>query len=414
MSVKRVFNDRAQFFDSNGDPLNGGKLFIYLAGSTTKQTTYTDSAGATPGTNPRVLDSAGRLQAELWVTTGLSYKLVLTTSADSDPPVSPIWTEDNISGVNDSTSVLDQWQAGPTPTFVSTTSFTLVGNQTATFTVGRRLKSTNSGGTIYSTITASAFGAVTTVTVENDSGVLDSGLSAVSYGLISPENTSSPTFRDNTFRLADDSDPTKRLDFQLSGITTATKRTLTVQNTSGSIQLVGGKQAIPFGAASMQPRRTSGCAAMTFTNGAADQPDIPYLAFDGAAKEYAALPPFRLPNSYNSGTITASFEWRRASGTGAANVIWGIRAVTVADDATPAVAFGSDATVTDAASTTTVNFMMSGESSACTIAGTPAPGKLVFIEAFRDGAAGGDTLNAVDAWLTSCTIFLTTSAQDDA
>jgi hypothetical protein len=57
--------------------------------------------------------------------------------------------------------------------------FTLVGDQTTTFTVGRRLKTTNSGGTVYSTITASVFAAVTTVTVVNDSSSLDAGLSAV-------------------------------------------------------------------------------------------------------------------------------------------------------------------------------------------------------------------------------------------
>jgi hypothetical protein len=47
---------------------------------------------------------------------------------------------------------------------------------------GRRLKTTNSGGTIYSTITNSVFGALTTVTVVNDSGTLDSGLSAFCLG----------------------------------------------------------------------------------------------------------------------------------------------------------------------------------------------------------------------------------------
>jgi microcystin-dependent protein len=50
----------------------------------------------------------------------------------------------------------------------------------------------NSGGTIYSTIVSSVFGALTTVTVINDSGVLDSGLSAVAYGLLNAANPSSP------------------------------------------------------------------------------------------------------------------------------------------------------------------------------------------------------------------------------
>jgi hypothetical protein len=35
-----------QFFDNNGDPLVGGKLYTYAAGTTTPQTTFTSSSGA--------------------------------------------------------------------------------------------------------------------------------------------------------------------------------------------------------------------------------------------------------------------------------------------------------------------------------------------------------------------------------
>lgn len=197
MSVKRLFNDRQQFFDSNGDPYSGALLFVYLAGSSTRATTYNSSAGSVANTNPLVLDSAGRLQAEVWVTTGSSYKLVLAASGDGDSitnPSSPIWTEDNITGINDATvAAQDEWVSGPTPTYVSATSFTLAGDQRTAFHVGRRIKTTNSGGNVYSTITVSAFGALTTLTIVNDSGTLDSGLSAVSYGLLSATNPSTPS-----------------------------------------------------------------------------------------------------------------------------------------------------------------------------------------------------------------------------
>jgi hypothetical protein len=98
---------------------------------------------------------------------------------------------DNLSGMNDvSAQTGAEWISGPTPTFVSANSFTLVGDQRTNFTVGRRIKTTNTGGTVYSTILISAFGAVTTVTVVNDSGALDAGLSAVSYGLLDPSHSS--------------------------------------------------------------------------------------------------------------------------------------------------------------------------------------------------------------------------------
>lgn len=77
-----------QFFDSNGDPLVGGKVYTYAAGTSTPLATYTDQGGATPNANPVILDSRG--EAAIWFG-GSSYKLVLKTSVDV-----LIWTADNV------------------------------------------------------------------------------------------------------------------------------------------------------------------------------------------------------------------------------------------------------------------------------------------------------------------------------
>jgi hypothetical protein len=50
-----------QFFDNNGQPLSGGKIYTYASGTTTPQTVYTSSAAGTPHSNPIILDSAGRV-----------------------------------------------------------------------------------------------------------------------------------------------------------------------------------------------------------------------------------------------------------------------------------------------------------------------------------------------------------------
>lgn len=97
-----------QFFDNNGVPLAGGKLFVYNAGTTTKATTYTSSAGSTQNTNPIVLDAAGRVANEIWLTTGALYKFVLSPSTDTDPPTAAIWTKDDIPAINDTTNVLGE------------------------------------------------------------------------------------------------------------------------------------------------------------------------------------------------------------------------------------------------------------------------------------------------------------------
>ena len=197
---------------------------------------------------------------------------------------------------------------------------------------------------------------------------------------------------------------------------TAAARTVLDDTTVGAMRAtlaIAGKCAIPIPGSAMTQRSANGCAALAVSNGVANQPDIPYLAFDGAAKEYAGFF-LRMPKSWDEGTVTCAYDWRRASGTGAADVVWGLRAVAVSDADSGAATFGSDATVTDAASTTVVNFNLSGETGACTIGGSPAEGDLVFFEVFRDGASGSDTLDAVDAWLTGVTLFITLNETNDA
>lgn len=194
------FGPKPQFELADGTPAVGNKLFFYVAGSVnTKQNTYTSSTGLVANANPIILNSLGTPTNEIWFTSGQTYKVVYAPSTDTDPPTSPIWTIDNLAGINDVAAAQDQWVTFTgAPTFVGVTSFTLAGDQTTAFHIGRRLKTTNSGGTVYSIITNSVFGALTTVTVVNDSGTLDVGLSAVSYGLLSADHSSIPFIKSGT------------------------------------------------------------------------------------------------------------------------------------------------------------------------------------------------------------------------
>lgn len=83
-----------QFFTSTGLPLNGGYLYTYQAGSSTPLTTYTDVTGTISNANPITLGTDGRPQTEIWLTQGLSYKFVLTDSANNQ-----IQTYDNLYGI---------------------------------------------------------------------------------------------------------------------------------------------------------------------------------------------------------------------------------------------------------------------------------------------------------------------------
>lgn len=183
-----VCND--QTFDANGNPLTGGKIWTYLAGSSTPAATYTDDTGSTPQSNPVELNSLGYpTLGAIWLTGGISYKFIIQTAG-----LVTLRTIDNISGINDASVSQSEWvESGFVPTYINATSFSVPGDQTAILQINRRVRTTNTSGFIYSTITNSVFAAgVTTVTLSNDSGNLDAGLSAIAYSLMSATNPSIP------------------------------------------------------------------------------------------------------------------------------------------------------------------------------------------------------------------------------
>lgn len=85
-----------QFFNPNnsGAPAAGYKLFTYIAGTTTKQATWTDSTQTVQNANPIILDSSG--VGYVWGDPTLAFKFVWAPANDTDPPTSPIRTVDNL------------------------------------------------------------------------------------------------------------------------------------------------------------------------------------------------------------------------------------------------------------------------------------------------------------------------------
>lgn len=94
MSVSLMPIPKQAFFyvDNSGRqvPLVGGKVYTYLAGTSTPAATYTSSTGATANAWPVILDARG--EASVWLTPGL-YKIVLKDANDVE-----IYTQDGVSG----------------------------------------------------------------------------------------------------------------------------------------------------------------------------------------------------------------------------------------------------------------------------------------------------------------------------
>lgn len=96
VNLSPVYGVGGQLFDNNGNPLAGGKIYTYLAGTTTNAATYTNASGSIAHSNPIVLDGAGRVPSgEIWLTDGISYKFVVEDSASA-----LIGTYDNLVGIN--------------------------------------------------------------------------------------------------------------------------------------------------------------------------------------------------------------------------------------------------------------------------------------------------------------------------
>ncbi len=67
-----------QFFDDNGEPLSGGKVYSFASGTTTPAPTYADDIG-TQNPNPVILSASGRARLYFGAR---SYKLLITDAND--------------------------------------------------------------------------------------------------------------------------------------------------------------------------------------------------------------------------------------------------------------------------------------------------------------------------------------------
>ena len=84
---------RYRAIDADGIPIGGAQLFVYEAGTTTKLIVYATDALTTQLSNPVDAD-AGGLFPQIFLAVD-DYKFVLALSTDSDPPTSPVWTNDD-------------------------------------------------------------------------------------------------------------------------------------------------------------------------------------------------------------------------------------------------------------------------------------------------------------------------------
>jgi hypothetical protein len=176
-----------------------------------------------------------------------------------------------------------------------------------------------------------------------------------------------------------------------------------------NLGLAFGKQTIWVPAIAMIPRTTNGAASGTLEM-TTNKNMVRTLDFDASTQEFAQFD-IRMPKSWNEGTVTFIPVWSHPSTATNFGVVWGLDAVAISDDDTLDVAFGTEQTSTDTGGTTS-DLYQGPESSAITIAGSPAAGDYVQFRIHRNPADGSDTLG-VDARLHGVLVLYTTDASND-
>jgi hypothetical protein len=172
-----------QFFDNNGVPLAGGLLYTYAAGTTTPLATYTTFSGNIANTNPIVLDAAGRLSNELWLSLGYGYKFVL-----KDATANLIGTYDNIPSnaaapfANDAGSI--SYEEGYTATagaFIVGQSYLIVSVGTTNFV---SIGATSNAVGVYFTATGVGSGTGTAKLSRSVQSKLQESVSVLDFGAV--------------------------------------------------------------------------------------------------------------------------------------------------------------------------------------------------------------------------------------
>ena len=169
-----------------------------------------------------------------------------------------------------------------------------------------------------------------------------------------------------------------------------------------------GLQTIWVPAAAMRPTDASGCEAITSAATSANQPDMVVLDFKVAADSFAQFQ-VAFPKSWNEGTITFQVFWC-STATDTDNVNWQLEGVSVPDNSTIDVAYGTAIHVDDPNQGATEEMLVSPVSAALTIAGA-AVDTVTFFRVGRDVSAG---TAAEDARLLGVKLFFTTDAENDA
>lgn len=235
MTATPINTPKFRAFTNAGAPLAGGKLYSYAAGTTTPKATYTDYTATVANTNPVILDANG--EANIWLDG--NYKIVLNNSADVLQ-----WSVDNLSSLTSQISYAGGTVTGTADALivasVTPTNFSLITN--ASVMIVPVVDNTGIAATI--NVASSGVKSIKLATVgglvDPYASTLKTGIPALlvyngTYWVVTASITNLPPFFDSTILVKGSVDATKQMRFEVDGNTTGTTRVYTVPDADTTI-----------------------------------------------------------------------------------------------------------------------------------------------------------------------------------
>jgi len=426
------------------EQLTGGVLQVSIAGGA-GTTALTIADGALTGTaQQRVIELTGSISGNRIVTfplltetfyiikngTSGAYTVQLKAASGSGATVTFSATDKGykliyLDGVATNTGVFEA-ALGEDNEVTLTGTETLTNKTLTSPVIGTKIADTNGNELLLLTATGSAVNEFTIANAASGSGPTISATGETNVGInIKPKGTGETVFGSgSTTATLTTSGP---YDLVLDTNSGTNSGTITITdgsngninilpNGSGNALAKGnvikfvGKETMWVPAAAMYGATTNPAEAVQVET-TATRPDLKVLDFDAGTDEFAQFS-VAFPKSWNEGTVTYQVYWTPAS-TNTGNCIFGLQAVSCGDSDTIDIAYGTAINITDAGIGTVEDQQVSAESSAITIAGSPAVDQLTYFQLFRDANAGGDSFSA-DARVLGIKIFYTTDAANDA
>ena len=173
---------------------------------------------------------------------------------------------------------------------------------------------------------------------------------------------------------------------------------------------VAGKESMWIPSVAMRPTVSNGCALHASVETTSGRPDMIVLDFDKDSDEFAQFA-IAFPKSWNAGTVTFQFYWSGIAAT--TGVAMSLQGVAFADNGSIDAVYGTAIVVQDDAQGAVEELLVSAESAAITIAGSPGDNELTYFRIGRDVSDSNDDM-AGDCRLHGIKLFFNTDAKNDA